>query len=689
MVERVTVYRDRFGVPHIYGESLHAAAYGCGYAQACDHLEPMLRSFLWACGRSAEVDGEQAVPQDIEARHFKIPTVAQRRYCELSREVRDICDGFAAGVNRYMRAHEQEVPEWWHGEVAPEQIVALAKRFIHHCDMAVPLPLLNRFKQRTFEIAEPQDAKRIGLVQEREPLRSNMWAIMPQKSLEGVAVFSGDPHVPLSLPFQIYEAHLNAPGLNVAGGMPFGLPLPTIGFNDSIAWSYTANDALTSTFFLEEPHPHNPDLYRYDGEWRQLRKRNERLRVRENGRIVERDLELLYTHRGPAFRNDYGQLCSIQTAGYHLGNFIGQTLEMCRARNVFEFKRALAALEQTSLNCMCADRNGTIYYVNIGRLARRSEKYDWRNAVPGWSSETEWGEIRPFEELAQVQNPGSGFLQNCNVQAWHVTADCPIRETDYPDSFYVKGDIGVRHRADRIMEIMIGKGKFSIDEMKQIVFDEVVGGGDDLKRVINRAVERAVQDDSCAVSKELVREIDDRIQRWDNRANVESIGSTLFHTWLWKFESLCPGRIDTRGWSPTNEELSKVAEALTLTGELLMRVHGTFDVPYGTVHQLVRKDLRLPIGGGVRTIRAAFSARGPRDDGMVEVDFGQGYIMVVAFTDPVQAYTCLPFGISEHPDSPHFADQAHLYARGELKWLRIDEPGACTDLESGTTFDIE
>ena len=48
--DTVTVMRDSHGVPHIFGETVDAVQYAHGYAQAQDHLEPMLVGFLIAEG---------------------------------------------------------------------------------------------------------------------------------------------------------------------------------------------------------------------------------------------------------------------------------------------------------------------------------------------------------------------------------------------------------------------------------------------------------------------------------------------------------------------------------------------------------------------------------------------------------------------------------------------------------------
>src|ERR1700691_5108911 len=66
----VELYRDDWGVPHLYAEREEDAFYGLGYAQAEDRLTGMLRTFLAARGESASVFGSAAVPADLRARQW-------------------------------------------------------------------------------------------------------------------------------------------------------------------------------------------------------------------------------------------------------------------------------------------------------------------------------------------------------------------------------------------------------------------------------------------------------------------------------------------------------------------------------------------------------------------------------------------------------------------------------------------
>jgi penicillin amidase len=54
---------------------------------------------------------------------------------------------------------------------------------------------------------------------------------------------------------------------------------------------------------------------------------------------------------------------------------------------------------------------------------------------------------------------------------------------------------------------------------------------------------------------------------------------------------------------------------------------------------------------------------------------GWGHLMVVMEGNPKEVWTLLPYGQSEHPDSPHYNDQAKLHSERRLKrfWFTAEE----------------
>ncbi|MDH3441143.1 MAG: penicillin acylase family protein, partial [Gammaproteobacteria bacterium] len=66
--ESVTIIRDDFGVPHIYGKTDADAVFGMLYAQAEDDFPRIEQNYIWATGRLAEVEGKEALFSDLRAR---------------------------------------------------------------------------------------------------------------------------------------------------------------------------------------------------------------------------------------------------------------------------------------------------------------------------------------------------------------------------------------------------------------------------------------------------------------------------------------------------------------------------------------------------------------------------------------------------------------------------------------------
>ncbi|MEL6944198.1 MAG: penicillin acylase family protein, partial [Bacteroidota bacterium] len=75
-----TIIRDDFGVPHIYGKTDADAVFGMLYAQCEDDFPRVERNYIWAIGRLAEVEGEEALYSDLMARLFMTKKEAIENY---------------------------------------------------------------------------------------------------------------------------------------------------------------------------------------------------------------------------------------------------------------------------------------------------------------------------------------------------------------------------------------------------------------------------------------------------------------------------------------------------------------------------------------------------------------------------------------------------------------------------------
>ena len=209
----VRIYRDGWGVPHIYGSTDADVAYGLGYAQAEDRLVDLLQNVLSATGRMAEAFGPDHVEADFQRRLWAHERIGRGRYRELSADVRDLVEAFVAGIAAYERDNPEAVPDW--GFVPqPHQIVALGR--------SVAWQHMIRQAERE-HLGEPPPG-----------LQSNQWVVSRERSAEDAMILCVDPHAEWDSPSRWYEAHLHGSTLNAFGFTQPGLPVFLVGHNDHL-----------------------------------------------------------------------------------------------------------------------------------------------------------------------------------------------------------------------------------------------------------------------------------------------------------------------------------------------------------------------------------------------------------------------------------------------------------------------
>src|SRR5262249_54706201 len=110
LARSVTIYRDTYGVPHIYGPTDASCVFGYAYAQAEDNFKQIEDSYIHALGRAAEVGGEKELPSDLLNRALEIPRLSQEEYQRATGRTREIADSFAAGLNYFLDRNPQVHP---------------------------------------------------------------------------------------------------------------------------------------------------------------------------------------------------------------------------------------------------------------------------------------------------------------------------------------------------------------------------------------------------------------------------------------------------------------------------------------------------------------------------------------------------------------------------------------------------
>jgi acyl-homoserine-lactone acylase len=650
----VTIVRDRYGVPHVQGPTDASVAFGLAWAQAEDNLLHVEDNFVRAVGRASELHGEKTFRDDWLARALEIPAHARREYETAAPHMRAIYDAYAAGLNHYVDRH-------------PATRLRLLERF----EPWHPLALL-RFKYHQLEFVgyaglDPEDLRvAAGGPGPERSQGSNAWAVAPRRSASGHAMLFINPHIGFYGVAQYYEAHVQSgEGWNFSGVGRYGFPLPYIGHNERLGWTHTDNYPDHGDLYVETfDDPSSPLSYRYGAGRRQATAWTEEIRVKSAAGLETRRTAFRKTHHGPLVAEHEGKPVALRLSKLEEGGWFDQWLAMAKSSTLAEFKAALRRVAIPYMNVTYADRDGNILYVYNGTVPRRSLKFDWRKPVDGSDPETEWRGYHTFDELPQVENPASGYVQNCNSTPFATTSSGNPEPGRFPA--YMIGPETDNPRAQVSRQVLEERPKLTFDEWARAATDTRVHQAGPALAELVAEWERLRAED--APRAEAVAPLVAELRAWDRVSRVDSVAMHVFVDWYARGQKAAGGP-----WP--------LVSRLEATRSELQRTWGTWRVPWGEINRHQRTawdgsepfaDARpsLPVPGAPGPLGIVFNfytAPAAQDGKRRYGTSGNSYVGVVEFGPTPRARSVVYYGQSGDPASPHYADQAPLYARGELK----------------------
>jgi len=107
---RVTIVRDTWGIPHVYGKTDADAVFGLLYAQCEDDFMRVEMNYIEKLGRMAEVRGEAALAGDLYVRLIIDSVGAVEDYKKSPEWLRKLLDAYADGINFYLNTHPSVKP---------------------------------------------------------------------------------------------------------------------------------------------------------------------------------------------------------------------------------------------------------------------------------------------------------------------------------------------------------------------------------------------------------------------------------------------------------------------------------------------------------------------------------------------------------------------------------------------------
>ena len=645
----VDIIRDAYGVPHIYGKRDADVAFGLAYAHAQDDFDTMqglIPFYRGDLGRTLGLDG---LPIDYLVGWLNIRQhVAENLDKQISPAIRAHLQAYADGVNYYAAQNPGEIDPAYFPMTVEDLATGFALQHLlfygfesHVTELFADSP------QR--ELAHPPADSPIsryigagGL-----PVGSNAFAVTGNKSSDGATRIMINSHQPLSGPVAWYEAHVKSEeGWDMHGGLFPGSPFVSKGFNPNIGWGVTVNKPDLVDIYRLTPDPQDDDHYLLDGQSVAFEKRTVWLKLKIFGRLfVPIPRASLAARHGPAIETDHG-IYALRFAGMKELRQPAQWLAMNKARNLEEFKQAMAMQAIVSFNFVYADASGNVYFLHNGKIPERAAGWDWSQYLPGDRSDLIWQNQIGFEDMPQITNPASGYLLSANQTPFNVTAKADnLRRADYAESLGFQ--TRMTNRADQGLAMLAAKARMTETDFLAVKWDKTYHPQSRARRYVNQIKSLEFDADSPQGRGQTL------LNSWDGTTELDNRAAALAVCLLsaeWKAEQKS---------KPAPDILPVYDDCL----DDLQEHFGRLDPLWSQVNRLRHGTADLALGGGPDVLRAIYGIADP--DGRLKAVAGDGLVVYSQWDKNGKQSAAMVhnFGAaSTRPQSPHYADQAPLFA---------------------------
>ncbi len=671
IAQRVTIVRDDFGVPHIYGKTDADAVFGLLYAQAEDDFNRVERNYIWATGRLAEVDGEQAIFSDLRARLYMTVDEAKAAYASAPDWLKALCDAYADGLNYYLATHPDVTPRLL-TRFEPWMPMFFSEGSIGGDIESVDVDGIRTFYGTQQTVAQaPDQSERFS-----EPRGSNGFAIAGALTESGNTLLLINPHTSFYFRGEVHV--VSEEGLNAYGAVTWGQFFVYQGFNENTGWMHTSTRVDFMDEFVEDVFERDGQLvYRYGDDIRPVKTSQVTLQYKDGDGMSSRTFPMYHTHHGPVTHSIDGKWV-VTKLNWDPVNALHQSFVRTKLSDHDQFREMMRIRRNSSNNTVYADSSGNIAYYHGNFVPRRDTRFNFAKPVDGSNPDTDWQGLDTVEETITLLNPENGWLQNCNSTPFTAALEFSPNPEDYPA--YMAPDLE-NFRGVHAVRMLTGQRDLTLDKLLDLAYDPQMPALEVLIPGLVRAYDERGRDDGR------LGPAIDVLRAWDHRAHVDSVAMTLAHFYGMHYlaHGTNPTGLSSRGvalmdyfanQSPPSERLRMFEETL----QALEADFGRWSLPWGEVNRFQRLTgdidhphdddaASLPVGFGSGRWGALASYGAKRFEGTKRL-YGYGgnsFVAAVEFGERVRAKTILAGGQSGDPDSPHFVDQAQRYVDQQFK----------------------
>jgi len=381
---------------------------------------------------------------------------------------------------------------------------------------------------------------------------SNSYAIAGAFTKSGKTIFCNEFHQPIVVPNRFMAVHMSLQGGDPIGLFGYALPgLPYVlgGHTGAIGFGITTSFGDTTDLYAETLNPAG-DAVQFKDKWLPIARRVEVIRVRPEGGSWDLPDEVTMSvdvvpYHGPIVNgllpDEFAAILSATglTLSARWPGFSPYTSEavaisqLWDARNIDEARAALNLFDGGPMNWTLADAKGDVGYTNAGPWPVRS--WDLYQSPP-WApldggGAFEWARIAPPSESVNDLRPPKGYHVDANgaMTAQNLDGD-PLNDDRYLQHF---ADLGTRAwRLTELIDARVHAASLpTLEEADAWHGDNLSVFADQLlphllaeQAVLCPDATDAAHADACEALKTLAA--------WDKQQALDSVGATLFNTWL-------------------------------------------------------------------------------------------------------------------------------------------------------------
>ena len=669
----VTIIRDNWGIPHIYGKTDADAVFGLLYAQCEDDFDRVEMNYIEKLGRLSEIKGEKFLYDDLYLKLVIDSSDAEADYSKSPQWLHKLLDAFADGVNYYLYRNPSKKPLllsrfkpwypllWTDGSIGAISTGNITARetgsFYSNNKDVVAEPVMDPAEKAT---------------------GSNGFAFSPSITQSGHSILYINPHV--TFYFRPEVQMVSGEGLNVYGAVTWGQFFVYQGFNEHCGWMHTSSNADISDMYIEKIQRKNDQwYYEYNHALKPVIQKKITLHYRKGNDMATKTFTAFFTHHGPLMAKRNGQWLSVRANNRDMNGLI-QSWQRTKTTGFASYKTVMDMLANTSNNTMYADAEGNIAYWHGNYIPIRDPSYDWSQPVDGSTSATEWKGLHPVNQSVHIYNPSNGWLQNCNSTPFTVAGNNSPLKSNYPS--YMAPD-GENFRGVNAVRVLNKERAYTLEKVIAAGYDTYLTAFEILVPALVKAFEENyhAQDSIYTVLATPIS----ILKNWDLHCNEHSVATTLAVEWA---EKLIPyiNKVPGKDFVEKTKLFAKTASPKLLSYILMLTINdlekrfGKWQVAWGDInrYQRISGDIDqqyddakpgIPVGfvSSQWGMLPSYTSRVfPGTKKRYGVN-GNSFICAVEFGKKIRARSLLAGGESGNPLSPHFKDQAQMYSKGEFK----------------------